>query len=498
MKRWLRGFLVLFYAASAAAACPPMTAFIAKLSAGERVAELPDFKSCDNDFTPELAKALATYVQSHSRADVEPLVATIKDGYRKAEWKTAFADLAIAVQTELASTGFKPPETEDKYALLDTLPQRAKPDAATPPPPPKPVVQKRTPPPQVQPPPKPALSPAFAVVALAIVCGIALAGSAAIVLVGRRRALTQQEQIELRLLNLAADVAELKTTLAAFETKFARMESAQQAAVDALRPALLSPQHLDGIAAELRDLRVQIASPVPAVPADNVALEREALGESWKKFRQNEELSAWLDNAAKDESWKEIGDPLLTHLPKLVPDDLKATFDAVLAPAREYNNLVARISVIPKIVSGEVPRLENNAQELARTREFAQLLAMSNNTAFIADRLNFRPRNWVLDHFLTFADLYLQRYQQARMARCDAGLEEGVSIVKRILGVAAVEPIDVKLGETPFDSARHIGRSTTNDARFSDGVIVGVVRNGFIEAGKDVIRQPEVVVNRTR
>ena len=70
--------------------------------------------------------------------------------------------------------------------------------------------------------------------------------------------------------------------------------------------------------------------------------------------------------------------------------------------------------------------------------------------------------------------------------------------MREVLRVASVEPIDVTPGETLFDSARHVGRSTSNDPRFADGVITGVVRNGFIEGGRQVIRQPEVIVNRTR
>jgi molecular chaperone GrpE (heat shock protein) len=41
-----------------------------------------------------------------------------------------------------------------------------------------------------------------------------------------------------------------------------------------------------------------------------------------------------------------------------------------------------------------------------------------------------------------------------------------------------------------------MGRSTANNPNFADGIIVGVVRNGFIRGGREVIRQPEVIVNR--
>jgi hypothetical protein len=492
------------------AACTPMTTFIDKLKAGERSASFPDITSCDDDFGPALASALAAYVQTKPRADVEPLVAMIEAGFRKAERKQAFVDLAAAVQKDLAATGFKLP---DNYSRLDGLPQFAK--ANVPPPTPK-----VNPPPAAKKPvqnhPRTAtpsrMTPLVVAIALAVVCiaGVILL---AYVLIGRARSFSRQ--IDGRLQTLASASDDLTTVLTVCEMKLDRMETAQKEMAGQLQSwgerfppsaKILSPVDLDGVSAEIRELRNQVgrlenghdpAAP-PPVMADSVALEREALGESWKKFRQNEQLCAYVDNAAKDECWKQIGDPLLMRLPKLIPDDLKPTFEAVLAPAREYNNLLVKISLIPKIVSGEVPRLGNDAQELARTRDYAQLLAMSNHSSVIGDRLGFRLKNWVMDSFLVFADLYLQRYQQLQTENRQSALEEGVAIVRRVLRVAAVEPIDVTLGETPFDSARHIGRSTTSDARFSDGVIVGVVRNGFMESGNQIIRQPEVVVNRTR
>ncbi|HEX7679977.1 MAG TPA: hypothetical protein VF713_17745 [Thermoanaerobaculia bacterium] len=503
----------------AEAACAPMTAFIDKLKAGESAPDFPDITSCSTDFGPDLARALAAYVQTRPRTDVEPLVAMIKAAYHKAKRKTAFGDLAAAVQQDLATTGFKLPQTEDKYSLLDGLPQYAK---APLPPAPKPVpsaipsappaASKSTPDAHRQPPAVSRITPSAVGTALAVVCGVAGLMLLVYVLIGRVRSFTRQ--IDIRLQALASASADLKTVLTASEIKLDRVETAQREMAGQLQSwgerfppsaKILSPVDLDGVSEEIRELRNQVGRlenghdpAVPPVMAGNVALEREALGESWKKFRQNEQLCAYVDNAAKDECWKQIGDPLLMHLPKLVPDDLKPTFEAVLAPAREYNNLLVKISLIPKIVNGELPRLGNDAQELARTRDFAQLLAMSYHSSIIGDRLSFRLKNWVVDSFLVFADLYLQRYQQLQTENRQEALEEGVSIIRRVLRVAAVEPIDVKLGETPFDSTRHIGRSTTNDARFSDGVIVGIVRNGFMESGNQIIRQPEVVVNRTR
>src|SRR5258708_37467972 len=151
MRASFVGTLVLLVSLSSTAgptdeACAPITAFIEKLAAGEHPAEFPDPTSCDKEFAPELAKALAIYVQSHSSSDVATVVAMIRTSFRKAERKTAFGNLAAAVQKELASTGFELPRTDDKYALLDSLPLQAKPiPVTTSAPPPKPSPTTTTP-----------------------------------------------------------------------------------------------------------------------------------------------------------------------------------------------------------------------------------------------------------------------------------------------------------------------------------------------------------------
>jgi len=237
------------------------------------------------------------------------------------------------------------------------------------------------------------------------------------------------------------------------------------------------------------DQLADTAPPPPPCAHDPVALEHQILDLAWQQFRKNAELSVAVDAALQDIAWSET----LVALAGLIPPDLKPTFDAAIAPCREQRSLLARIALIPKITEGKIAPLAGAAAEIRRTRELAMLLS-----AEIGKVVDFRLRNWVTDSFLPFADLYLQRYQQAQLDKRDAELRDGWALVCRVLRAAAVEAIDVTPGETLFDSTRHVGRSTSNDPRFSDGVITGVVRNGFVEGGQQVIRQPEVIVNRMR
>ncbi|HEY6141050.1 MAG TPA: hypothetical protein VI670_25110 [Thermoanaerobaculia bacterium] len=301
--------------------------------------------------------------------------------------------------------------------------------------------------------------------------------------------------------SIQAAVTELKALVNEASAQ-ARQAFAQSSAGIAVLPGELQPvaQKVELLRDDLAALRNEMrmpsfAAPPPAQAADVVTMEREALKESWRIFRKNAELSASFDAAIRDDGWQSIQHPLLVRLPKVVPDDLKPTYDAAVAPVREFHNLVTRFALIPRLVSDEVPRLDT-AQEVARTREAAQMLTLS--STLVGDRLNFRVRSWITETFLSFADLFLRKYQQAQLEKRASELEEGHDIVRQVLRVAAVDPIDVTLGETTFDSTRHVGRSTANDPRFSDGVIVDVIRNGFVENGQQVIRQPEVVVNRMR
>jgi hypothetical protein len=259
---------------------------------------------------------------------------------------------------------------------------------------------------------------------------------------------------------------------------------------------VLTVEQLDPIAKELGSLREQatgvlrvveqIAAKEPAA-SDAVALEHQILGAEWNQFCANKELSAAFESATRDNAWYGV----LDELTKVVPADLKPTFDGVTGPCREHRMVIQRIGFIPRIISGKFPRLDTDAEEVRRTRELAGLLHSDSS------RLGFRFQSWVTESFLPFADLYLQRYQQAQLEKRPGELQNGADLVRQLLRIAAVEPIEVTLGETLFDSARHIGRSTTNDPHVADGVITGVIRNGFLE-GQQVLRQPEVIVNRNR
>ncbi len=311
---------------------------------------------------------------------------------------------------------------------------------------------------------------------------------------------------------LAGEIRTSRDTLVGLEAKIGRIDDLHQEfgpTVKALASRLTSIEGgagtLTRLLGEFRVLkkdteslfaRIPTRSP-GTLPASNLlALEREVLGEAWRKFRDNKEWLASIEDAPRDNHWQEICGPLLVDLPVDVPEELKPTFDATLAPARDYYNLVSKLSIIPRLTTGELGALPSEAEELTRLREFSQLLNMILNSNLVSSRLSFRLERWIADQFLGFADLFLQRFQQARLeGRNDVQLASGMPIILRVLKVANLEPVDLVLGRTLFESTKHMGRSTANRPDLPNGVIVGVVRNGFVRGGQ-VVRQPEVIVNR--
>lgn len=247
---------------------------------------------------------------------------------------------------------------------------------------------------------------------------------------------------------------------------------------------------------ELAELRAPRPNDLAADASPDLELELAVLRASWERTVKELPLLAALG----EDAGKALREELLRDLPRAieVDEELRSACASVLAPVRELENLIRKVSVAQRLVEGTLPPLDQPARQLQRIREGATLLTMLHSSSSFADRLNFRLEQWAGERFLTFADLFLQKRQQALLqgGLPQAGLEEGYRIVLRVLAGADLEPVEIVLGRTLFDSSQHVGRSTACQSGLRDGAIVGVVRNGFRQRGGRVVRQPEVVVNR--
>lgn len=477
-----------------ARACEAMKPYLEDLAAGRRPASPPDATNCDKPDTAALAAALTAFIQKAPHDDIADVVEELKELHETREWKDAYDQLAAQVEKSIP---YKREET--RYDQLDNLADVVRPQAETL----EPAQSKRRPPPKIAidpPPAEPFPWLFWTFIAIAIVL-VAFAAGLLVRLIRLTARQVKGEYSEL-MRRMTATAAKLDSSLLLVDEKLQTAGADLGAKTRDL--SLLKAEHLASISSALSGMRDDIArlghtvedlatTPRAQTAADPVALEIQILAQSWKQFRGSPALSASFDDAITGASWES----LLAELPKYIPADLQPSFDTVYAPCREHLLFVKRLALIPRIIDGSQKRLPTDAEELRRTRELGALLGAAQSTADGASPLNFRFKRWVTDTFLPFADLFLQRCQQAEAEKRNGELQTGAGIVRQLLQLASVEPIEVRLGE-PFDSMRHIGRSTTNDPRYADGVITGVVRNGFIEGGQQVIRQPEVVVNRIR
>lgn len=231
---------------------------------------------------------------------------------------------------------------------------------------------------------------------------------------------------------------------------------------------------------------------------DLVDLELSSLKAGWEKYREQQRQVAILaESAASNPRFAMIHSDLLTDLPRAVGADerLLAACESLLDPVKDFYNFSVRVSRIPGPVDPQVLQ-RDPGKVLMNIRERAQTLAFLQDGRSGTQRLSFDLEKWIREQFLSFADLLLRTYQEARLDGTSGNLEEGRALVLKILLEAGLEPVEIVLGQTSFDSSKHIGRSTASRPSMRDGTIASVVKNGFQQVGGPVVQQPEVIVNR--
>lgn len=303
-------------------------------------------------------------------------------------------------------------------------------------------------------------------------------------------------------------------------------------------------QGLAGLEERLRRLEAAPTAAPPSVAelpfAGLLAAERGLLQRSWKPFAENH---SDLVDLARQFGRDASGEPArverslidrLLGLPKALTEapELQRSASGVLAPLREYFSRLHRLSMSADLVregglqpaerdadpasrvaaaeSGllrlvEQPRptrspaaldaktRERFEAEVLRIRDGLQLLTLLQTTD-LADRIrSFNLKSWIRGDFVRFADELIR----ARQRGPAPGLEVAWEIIREALAHAGLQPVEIELGKTRFDSKVHIGRSDAHERDAQDGVIVGVVRNGFRDVlSEKYFQRPEVVVNR--
>jgi hypothetical protein len=170
------------------------------------------------------------------------------------------------------------------------------------------------------------------------------------------------------------------------------------------------------------------------------------------------------------------------------------------------NNLYAKVDLIVDVSERvnnktelQTLSIQNIEHEIDRIKEINQQMSYNLNSNDIHSIKKFRPKIWIRESFVDFADSFMVTYQKQQLKNSHEHLEDAYEIIKETLKYSSLEPVDIKLGVTPFNSKVHIGRSTVSNADMPDKVIASVIRNGFYQSGgKSFYRQPEVIINKQR
>lgn len=450
--------VTLFGPSSGANPCPAAASRIAQLERGQAPEEASSRSTCGLSFQPSLEVAAAKFIVANpSRA--ARAVPLIHDAYRTRASERDYGRFAEAVGKLVAVR--HSPATDGVIEIGMVLP---------------------------------ALTLLLTTATLvALIVGFRRNGQSAqsLAAASGESVATLQQKVD--------EAARTLRTLA--EQTASRPENEMRAVLEARLPEegrIASDLDIRRLGAGISDQIATIPSRKEEGPADLLSLERAALTRAWEAFCANGELKTAYEHAIQKGATADLRHLLLEQLPPHVPADLKPAFETALAPLRASHNLVAQLSVIARMGSAETKPLPSADQELARLRRDAHLLMTAQSGNTLTERLAFRGEAWIAETFVTFADLYLRRHQQACAEGNEAEFQQGVAIVKQVLDFAGLAPVEVKLGQTLFDATLHVGRSVETDARYADGVIVGVLQNGFVHAARGVICQPHVIVNRVR
>ncbi len=244
---------------------------------------------------------------------------------------------------------------------------------------------------------------------------------------------------------------------------------------------------------------------------------------TWKGFRKRRQVDTILSAFETERSAEVIVPPrqgeaelrlplntlLITNLSEAIGEH-KGVQPAYLLARGPYDtwwSFSTRLSGLRDVVSAPgnqavpvgptSPREKSQSQaHLFRVWDGLQLLATA-ELSDLADRLSsFSVKSWIRTDFLRFADVLMLERDRSRGDQ----LNRAYALTKVALLWAGIIPIEIRLGQDRFDSSIHVAKASDTQTHLADGVILSVVRNGFLErgaaGGEKILQRPEVIVNR--
>lgn len=135
---------------------------------------------------------------------------------------------------------------------------------------------------------------------------------------------------------------------------------------------------------------------------------------------------------------------------------------------------------------------------LARLRAHQIFMQALMDPARVGRLRDFALDRWVRGEFLVFADRFFREYEEASSGSGSLGapvLAQVHGHVVKALKRAGLEPIRVEWGRTAFDAKCHMVRSRDRELSRPDGVVLRVLKTGFVDQHGQVT-PAEVVVNK--
>lgn len=259
--------------------------------------------------------------------------------------------------------------------------------------------------------------------------------------------------------------------------------------VEGLKKSTTDNQLLEARLKELERKAVDCVNPGQDLTAA-ADLERNILGNAWKTFRTAN--PALLERVASldDETWRLLTITLPQGL--VGSPDLEKIASEGLVAIREMWQQIEKLRRVEEVLASEA----HSAIDIFRLRETFSVLGNLSKTVRGYELSHFSLETWIRKVFREVADQILRRHQQLALGGDDR-LLPAVQAVKKILGAADLEVVEIVLGRTLFDPGLHSARTTERNDRFPDGVILAVVANSFRDRRTGKASGPaEVIVNR--
>lgn len=207
--------------------------------------------------------------------------------------------------------------------------------------------------------------------------------------------------------------------------------------------------------------------------------------DDWNKKIEEDEQNVEL---------RQVRGDLIQNLPKTLAGypDLLAMLQRALSPLRELETMLAQIRHVRQLLDSKP---EGSLLRLLSLRRGVFFLMMQNQ--FERDRTGraFNYEEWAEKMFVPFADSFFLMVQRSGREQ-KANFDPARAIVARALRIAEIEPIEIVVQQTQFDSSIHHCSSNESLRAVPDGAIVSVIRNGFRSRRTGKSQLAEVIVNR--